>query len=659
MSTSILKLYDGAEAWGQIFMKNMKMLFAVSIGVILAVTSVSLSFLAYKQIKLLTEEQYHTALVIEVAENLMLNLVDAETGQRGFLLTGDEIFLENYVAVHDIISGQLYELRRITTVREAQKQLDVIEPLIIAKMTLLQEVIIMRRNNNIIDVKKTMRDGKGRQLMDSIRSEMHSYIMIEKDVLVLHEKDFQSNIRYVFVLIAVTSMLFLLFAFSFAYMIYRESQQRLTNLIYIKTKLLLDEQEELNKKLQLLNLSLQVSEDKLTVTLNSIGDAVLSTDVDGLVTFMNPVAEKLTLWGETEAVGRHVNDIFRIIDEDTREPSVNLVMNTLKQGLVQSLTGHYLIITREESEIPISDSCAPIFNRSGKVIGAVLVFRDVTMNRSIEIGLVKAHDDLYDMTTELKRTALVKTEFLSNISHELRTPLNSIIGFSEMLYDEIFGKINEKQKIYVDNVITSGKHLLSLVNQLLDTAKIDAGKMNLVLSLIPMKNLLFEITRLFSDTVDKKKIIMTLNIAEDLSDIEADDLKIKEIIYNLLNNAVKFTPQGGSIGLTAMNSESEIEIIIWDKGVGIDSENIDKIFEGFFRVDTPNSWVTEGTGLGLPLSKKLVELHGGKLSVVSDGLNKGTQVHFSLPLIFAGSRIVNSFSNITKNENLKEVADER
>jgi two-component system CheB/CheR fusion protein len=219
------------------------------------------------------------------------------------------------------------------------------------------------------------------------------------------------------------------------------------------------------------------------------------------------------------------------------------------------------------------------------------------------------------------------------MSHELRTPLNSINGFSEVLYDETFGPLNEKQKKYVNNVLTSGRHLLLLINQILDMAKVEAGKMRLALSTLPMKSLLHEISLLVADMVSKKKLQMVLEIAEDLPDIEADDLKVKEIIYNLLSNAVKFTPEGGQIGMRAKKVDSEIEIVVWDTGVGIAHENMEKIFEGFFRVDTPYSRVTEGTGLGLPLSRKLVELHGGKLSVSSEGLDKGTSIRFTLPIV--------------------------
>jgi two-component system cell cycle sensor histidine kinase PleC len=269
----------------------------------------------------------------------------------------------------------------------------------------------------------------------------------------------------------------------------------------------------------------------------------------------------------------------------------------------------------------------------GKERIILLAIEDITERREIENGLEKAHEELKDLAAELKRTARVKSEFLANMSHELRTPLNSINGFSEVLFDETFGPLNDKQKQYVNNVLTSGKHLLSLINQILDMAKVEAGKMKLTLSRLPMKSLLNELSMLVADMVSKKKIEMLLEISADLPDIEADDLKVKEIIYNLLSNAVKFTPEGGKIGMRAKKYGSEIEVVVWDTGVGIASENMEKIFEGFFRVDTPYSRVTEGTGLGLPLSKKLVELHGGKFSVESKGLNKGTSVRFTLPVV--------------------------
>lgn len=262
----------------------------------------------------------------------------------------------------------------------------------------------------------------------------------------------------------------------------------------------------------------------------------------------------------------------------------------------------------------------------------LLSIEDITERNAIQEGLVKANKELEVLTNDLESAARVKSEFLANMSHELRTPLNSINGFSEVLYDETFGTLNDKQKQYVKNVLVSGKHLLLLINEILDMAKIEAGKMSLTISYLPICQVLHEITGLTADTANQKKLNMCLDIADDLPPIEADSLKVKQILYNLLSNAVKFTPDEGKIGVKTRHTETEIEIIIWDTGIGIAAENMEKIFEGFFRIETPYSRLTEGTGLGLPIAKSLVKLHGGEFVIESEGVNKGTSVRITLPI---------------------------
>lgn len=273
-----------------------------------------------------------------------------------------------------------------------------------------------------------------------------------------------------------------------------------------------------------------------------------------------------------------------------------------------------------------------IHRGKGKERIILLAIEDITARREIETGLENAHVELEALAAALERTSRIKSEFLANMSHELRTPLNSINGFSEVLYDETFGPLNEKQKKYVFNVLTSGKYLLQLINQIIDMAKVEAGKMKLSLSSVPAKHLLNEIALLVADMADKKRLEMTIDIAETLPDIQADELRFKEIVVNLLSNAVKFTPEGGRIGIRARKLDTDIEVLVWDTGVGIAAENMTKIFEGFFRVDTPYSRLTEGTGLGLPLAKTMVELHGGTLTVESEGLDTGTSIRFTLPI---------------------------
>jgi len=899
-------------------MKISAKIVALLAGVLLLISiEVAISIKAFSQIRETARIRKHTGLVINRANDLLSELRDAETGQRGYALTGDESFLVHYWAVHDSIIRHHEKLFQLTAIGSAREHLALMQPMIIAKLAEMSKIIDLRRNHKISVVVDEIRAGWGKRLMDSLRSEHDRFIKIEEAALTQHEAEFQTDIGNLLTVIIVISIITILLAISFTYFIYRESRHRLNNLIYLETERLLAIQEANNIQLQQINANLQVSEEKLSVTLKSIGDAVMATDSAGCVTLLNPLAEELTGWTQTEAAGHQVEDVFCIINETTRQPVVIPIKATLKHGTVQGLANHTILIARDGHECAIADSCAPIRNFHGQVIGAVLVFRDVTKHRKIELelentivemqsikktaienseyaesiintvreslialdqdlrvvsvsrsfyevfkvnpeetvgqliydlgnkqwnipklrelletilplkttfdnyvvehdfttigrrimllnarqiqrvsgkeriillaiediterreiekglerarkelartkisedeareyaesmintvreplivldqdlrvvsvsrsfyeffrvkpeetvgqliydlgnkqwdipklrelletilphqatfdnyevkhdfttigkhilllnarqihrvlgkeriillaiediterrnveyGLEKAHEELNELATELKRTTQAKSDFLANMSHELRTPLNSINGFSEVLYDETFGVLNEKQKRYVNNVLTSGKHLLLLINQILDMAKVESGKMKLTLSEVRMKNLLQEISLLVADLVSKKKIQLVLEIAEDLPDIEADELKVKEILYNLLSNAVKFTPDNCQIGMQAYRTGLSIEIVVWDTGVGIAPENMEKIFEGFFRVDTPYSRVTEGTGLGLPLSKKLVELHGGELSVESEGLNRGTLVRFTLPIV--------------------------
>jgi two-component system CheB/CheR fusion protein len=388
--------------------------------------------------------------------------------------------------------------------------------------------------------------------------------------------------------------------------------------------------EKTRKELEIIKKSADEVSEFAESIINTVREPLISLDKDLRVVTVSRSFYELFKVKPEETVGQLIYDLG---NKQWNIPKLRELLETI---LPQKATFDNYEVEHDFSTIGrriMLLNARQIERGAGKERIILLAIEDITERRGIEKGLEKAHGELQELATELKRATRAKSEFLANMSHELRTPLNSINGFSEILYDETFGSLNEKQKKYVEYVLTSGKHLLLLINQILDMSKVEAGKMKLTLSSLPMKSLLNDISLLVADMVSKKKLQMLLEIAEDLPNIEGDELKIKEILYNLISNAVKFTLEGGKIGMRAKKLDSEIEIVVWDSGLGIASENMGKIFEGFFRVDTPYSRVTEGTGLGLPLSKKLVELHGGKLSVESEGLNKGMQVRFTLPII--------------------------
>jgi PAS domain S-box-containing protein len=345
------------------------------------------SFWIYGQMKEAAAARKRAYEVINRADALLSSVTDAETGQRGYSLTGDEAYLEPYFRVRDGVKGQLEELRRLTTIDAAQKRLDLLALLMDAKMAEMAHVVELRQNNDMAAMQKALDGGQGKRLMDSFRTEMSGFIQIEEDALARHQARLQSSMRLLLAILVVASLFTLLFALSFTFLVQREARHRVKDLVHLETRHLLEMREETNQQLGLANLTLQVSEEKLWVTLKSIGDAVVATDAEGRVTILNPLAEKLTGWTHAEATARPVDEVVRIINQESRQPTIGPVMETLKHGSMQNLAGHSVLISRDGSECAIADSCAPIRDRVGKVVGAVLVFRDVTAEYAVQQAL--------------------------------------------------------------------------------------------------------------------------------------------------------------------------------------------------------------------------------------------------------------------------------
>ena len=281
--------------------------------------------------------------------------------------------------------------------------------------------------------------------------------------------------------------------------------------------------------------------------------------------------------------------------------------------------------------------------------------------------LKRNRDKLYRQNRELELTAIkaresdrLKSEFLANVSHEFRTPLNAIIGFSELLRDECLGTLNDRQREAVSDISSSGTHLLSLINDLLDLSKVEVGKMELHLSEIRLKSFLEQSLSAFGQRIRESGLKVSADLADCPEVIRADERKLTQVLYNLLSNAVKFTPAGGGIGLSArsyarkegrwvtkngeiadlpigpggegMDHAGLVEVCVSDTGIGLKGEDLKRIFNPFEQVDGSLSRRYQGTGLGLSLSKRFVELHHGQIWAESGGENHGSAFHFVIPL---------------------------
>jgi len=253
----------------------------------------------------------------------------------------------------------------------------------------------------------------------------------------------------------------------------------------------------------------------------------------------------------------------------------------------------------------------------------LLSIEDITQQKNVEEKL-KKH------TAEIEIANKSKSDFLANMSHELRTPLNAIIGFSELLKDEIIGQLLPKQKNYITDIFLSGKHLLSLLNDILDLSKIEAGKMTLELEKTEIPLLFERSLSIVKEKALRHNIKLKLDIEEDVRQIYVDTRKMKQIIYNLLSNAVKFTPDGGRIYIKVKRVSNLLEFSVEDTGIGISKENIKKVFSPFVQLESSMNRKHEGTGLGLSLLKCIVELHEGSVEVKSE-LGKGSCFTVRIP----------------------------
>jgi len=248
----------------------------------------------------------------------------------------------------------------------------------------------------------------------------------------------------------------------------------------------------------------------------------------------------------------------------------------------------------------------------------------------IAIQNSRLFNEIQSKSRELEQANKHKSEFLANMSHELRTPLNAIIGFSEVLGEQMFGDVNDKQREYLLDIHSSGHHLLTLINDILDLSKIEAGRMELDLTSFNLPMLLDNTTTLVRERALRQGLTLALDVDPQLGDCVADARKLKQVVINLLSNAVKFTPAGGRITLRARALERAVEIAVVDTGVGIAPDQQALVFEEFRQAGGDYLRKAEGTGLGLPLAKRFVELHGGTMRVES-APGQGSTFAFILP----------------------------
>ncbi len=387
--------------------------------------------------------------------------------------------------------------------------------------------------------------------------------------------------------------------------------------------------------------ALRESEEKTQALLNATNDAAYLLDNQGVVLGMNENGARRFNRTVEEMLGKCIYEIF--------PPSLLAERKLQLEHVFQTGTPHKYEGEREG--LWMENSLYPIYGAQGNVAKVAVFSRDITRQRTAEIKRAQLFDEvkaaraqlqeraqrLEDANTRLKELDRIKSQFLANMSHELRTPLNSVIGFSEVLQDGILGEVTEQQRSALEEIWHSSKHLLDLINDLLDFSRIENGRMTLHKATFELCDLLDEVKTVIRPLALKKSQELLIRLEDGLPPVTADRMRLKQILLNLLSNASKFTQAGGHITLTcSLKDNDQVLFSVADDGIGISPEDQKIIFEEFRQVDGTVTRSEAGSGLGLTISKRLVELAGGQIWVESQ-LGKGAVFSFLLPLASEGA----------------------
>jgi PAS domain S-box-containing protein len=354
---------------------------------------------------------------------------------------------------------------------------------------------------------------------------------------------------------------------------------------------------------------LAAEKELLSITLSGMSEGLIAVDIDKRIILFNTVAEELCGREFKEVEGKLVDDIFQLVNEQTKEPLESPITRALQSGETECGSENDVLLSKDSSECPVYTSAAPIREDKGGIIGVVMVFRDVSYEREID---------------------RMKTDFVSSVSHELRTPLTSIKAYTDtILRDSSMPEETKSQFLVVISEETN--RLAALIEDLLEVSRIASGTVKIERVFINIEAVIEKVLTAVKPLAEKKNIRLETKIPDGLPKLQADESKIESVVINLVNNAIKFTPEKGRVSIYIETANNEMLIRVSDTGMGMPKEALPKIFDRFYRVHRPGKQI-QGTGLGLSIVKKIVTVHDGRIEVESE-TDKGTSFTVFLPLV--------------------------
>lgn len=592
------------------------------LGFAIAVTLIALagwgSYRAVADLREATRHVRHTLSVRQQAEIVLSLLKDAETAQRGYVVTGREEYLQPYQSTVALLPRHLEQLR--TLVADDARQRDsvaTIEALIRDKLREVDDTIAARRQGGFDAAARVIDSGYGKRIMDRLREAVGRVLEAEEGMFseraVLEERRARVAMS---VTIGGLALAVLLLVAAIALLTVATRQR---------------EREQAGRDAaEAAARASQESEARLVVTLASIGDGVITTDERGHVTMMNAVAQNLTGWSDAEARGRPLDDVLRLVNEETRQPVAHPVGRVLQEGKVVGLANHTILMARDGREIPIDDSAAPIRGPDGRAFGVVMVFRDVTERRHEEAAradLLRREQEGRQQAEEASRS---KDEFAAMLSHELRTPLSAIVGWVHLLRTAALNP--ESRQRALDAIERSTRTQMQLIEDLLDVSAIITGNLRVDRRAVDLAAVVEASIEAVRPSLEAKGLELRTQIEPAVPSVSGDPDRLQQVVSNLMTNAVKFTPAGGVIEVELRRRDFDVEIRVRDTGCGIEAEFLPHVFDRFQRAEAGRASARAGLGLGLAIVHRIVDLHGGVVLADSAGAGHGACFTVKLPV---------------------------
>lgn len=547
----------------------------------------------------------HTQETLLRLEQIRADIRAAEAGQRGYLLTNGPEYLNSYSTSVENTKTDFLAVRRLTTDNASQqRRLDALEPLLDRRLALLKDVLDSDQQGQKSRAVDIIRLGEGRKLTETIRSVIGEIEYEERHLLERREQNQQASVRHTLFFVNLGGTVSVLLFVLVFLQLYREIARHTTT------------QEKLKQ-----------NRDFLDSVIENIPVMVFIKDAKTLrYVRVNNACELVTGYSRDELIGKSDFDLF---PEEQASWFIARDRNAMEKGELVDIPAEK-IQTRHLGERILYTQKIPLFGADGRPEYLLGLSEDVTERLLHQDQIELTNQQLEIRNREVVRANRLKSQFLASMSHELRTPLNAILGFSELLLGQTAGPLEEKQKRWIDFIQKGGRHLLQLINDILDLSKIEAGRVELNVESFLVEVAVPEVLSNVRPLLMEKKVSFTSRIEPELF-VLADRIRFKQILYNLLSNAVKFTPMEGEVAIEASRSGDQVRFALIDNGIGIDPLHQHIIFEEFRQVESPDGTVKEGTGLGLAITRRLVEQQGGKISVESE-LGKGAKFIFTLPV---------------------------